>query len=110
MSEGQPHKPSQVRRPDLAFIAAARLADVPDEGYVPFRPSLAIEIVSPGDGVYDLDEKLIDYRSAGVPLTWVFNPAARIVRVFAADGSIRELIEADTLDGDDVLPGFTALV
>ena len=105
-----PLKPSQVRRPDLAFIAADRVSAVPEDGHVPFRPDLAIEVVSPKDGVYDLDDKLIDYQSAGIPLVWVFNPAARIVRVHLPDGSSRLLTESDTLDGGDVLPGFAAVV
>jgi Uma2 family endonuclease len=105
-----PLKPAQVRRPDLAFIAAARVRAVPNEGHVRIRPDLAIEVVSPDDGVYDLDEKLVDYRSAGVPLVWVFNPEARIVHIYWPDGSSRTLAEADTLDGGDVMPGFAVVV
>ncbi len=105
-----PLKPNQVRRPDLAFMAASRFGGLPDEGHVRVRPDLAIEVVSPGDGVHALDGKLIDYGSAGVPLVWVVNPGSRIVRVYRPDGSSRLLTETDTLDGGDVLPGFAAVV
>lgn len=105
-----PNKPNQVRRPDIAFIASSRLEDVPDEGLVRIRPDLAIEINSPGDGVYDLDAKLIDYQSASVPLTWVLNPAARILRIYRADRSVQELHEGDMLDGESILPGFRVRV
>ncbi len=99
-------KPSQVRRPDIAFITAGRLAGVPDEGHVPIRPDLAVEVVSPGDIVYELDEELLDYANAGVPLVWVVYPAARIVRVFRPGRPIDQLSDGDTLHGGDVLPGF----
>ena len=105
-----PDKPAQVRRPDVAFVAAARLAGVPRRGHVPVRPDLAVEVTSPDDKVLDLEDKLADYQSAGVPLVWVFNPELRTVRVYRPDGSSRLLHESDTLDGGDVLPGFAAVV
>jgi Uma2 family endonuclease len=105
-----PRKPAQVRRPDLAFVLASRLADVPPEGHVPIPPDLAIEVVSPGDEVYELEEKLRDYKSAGIPLTWVFNPAQRWVRVYEAGRLKAELEETEELRGDPVLPGFAMRV
>lgn len=105
-----PEKPSQVRRPDVAFVAADRLPGVPRTGHVSIRPDLVVEVSSPEDKVVDLDSKLADYQSAGIPLVWVFNPEVRIVRVFHPDGSSKLLTEADTLDGGDVLPGFAVVV
>lgn len=107
-----PHNPSQVRRPDLAFVAAGRVHLVPDDGHVPVRPDLAVEVVSPDDGVYDLDSKPRDYRLAGIPLTGVFNPAREIrqVRIFRPGRPIDELTDANTLSGEDVLPGFSAVL
>jgi Uma2 family endonuclease len=105
-----PRKPDQIRRPDISFVSSARLNLIPDEGHVPIQPDLAIEVISPTDTVYALDEKLLDYASAGVPLVWVFNPIARLVRVYKPDGSSRTFGEADILDGGDVLPGFAVVV
>jgi Uma2 family endonuclease len=101
-----PNKPDQVRRPDIAFIAQARLDLVPREGHILIAPDLAIEIVSPGDGIYDLDEKLRDYRSAGIPLTWVLNPDQRSVRVYENGRIKAELEGQEELRADPVLPGF----
>jgi Uma2 family endonuclease len=105
-----PLKPNQVRRPDVAFVATARLPGVPRRGNVPIRPDLVIEVTSPEEKVVELDGKLADYHSVGVPLVWVFNPELRIVRVYRPDGSSRLLTESDTIDGGDVLPGFSAIV
>jgi Uma2 family endonuclease len=101
-----PEKPKQVRRPDIAFIATARLGQVPREGHILIAPDLAIEVVSPDDGVYELDEKLRDYKSAGIPLTWVINPQQRIVRVYEYGRLKAELEEHEELRGEPALPGF----
>jgi Uma2 family endonuclease len=101
-----PEKPSQTRRPDLAFVSTTRLAAIPDEGHVLVRPDLAIEVMSPNDNAVELDTKLMDYRSAGIPLVWVINPTNRIARVYRPDGSSQLLVESDALVGEDVVPGF----
>jgi Uma2 family endonuclease len=105
-----PRKPKQVRRPDISFILSSRLSEVPVEGHIPVRPDLAIEVVSAGDDVYDLDEKLQDYKSAGIPLTWVFNPEQRLVRIYEAGRLKGELEDHEELRGEPVLPGFGLLV
>jgi Uma2 family endonuclease len=105
-----PDEPSKLRRPDIAFVCTRRLAEVPDEGHVPIAPDLAIEVVSPNDTIYELDAKLVDYRSAGVKLVWVVNPNSRLVRIYRSDHSSADLQENDTLSGESVLPGFSILI
>jgi Uma2 family endonuclease len=105
-----PHAPDMIRRPDIAVVVADRVAGVPEEGHVPVAPDVAIEVVSPSDSVYELDEKLADYRAAGIKLVWVINPKARVVRVHRPDHSVSQLEEGDTLSGELVLPGFSARV
>ena len=46
----------------------------------------------------------------GVALVWVVQPDARTVAVYAAGRAVVTLSEHDTLDGLDVLPGFTCTV
>lgn len=104
------HDPDLIRRPDIALITADRVASVPEEGHVPIAPDLAIEVVSPNDKIYELDEKLADYRSAAVKLVWVVNPKARTLRIRRLDHTVTELEETDTLSGESVLPGFSILV
>ena len=103
------HAPDRVRRPDVAVLSNQTLSGWP-EGHIRVRPDLAVEIVSPKDKVCDLDEKLNDYRLAGVPLLWVLNPQIRKLTVRHADGRLLELSDADTLTADPVLPGFAAKV
>ncbi len=105
-----PNKPRQVRRPDLAFVSTSRLPQVPDEGNVPIAPDLAIEFISPGDTIDELEDKLIDYRSAAIPLIWIVNPYARNIRIFRPRLHIEELGDGDQLTGDDIVPGFSVPV
>jgi Uma2 family endonuclease len=102
-----PYDPGLVRKPDVSFVRHGRLpGDVAPKGWVKIPPDLAVEVVSPKDRVYELDEKLADYRRVGVPLVWVINPESRIVTVYQIDRPIRLLFEDDELSGEDVIPGF----
>ena len=94
-------------RPDLCFIRREWLGDVPDDGFVPVRPDLTVDVYHAADGPYDIDAKAADYMTAGVPLAWVVDPAARTGRVFRPGRLVESLNEGDTLDGDDGLPGFS---
>ena len=105
-----PDDPELIRRPDIAFVAIDRLAGVSETGHVKIAPDLAIEVVSPTDRIYDLDEKLVDYRSAGVKLVWVVDPKWKIIRIHRPDGSVSELFEGDMLTGEPILPGFKVAV
>lgn len=106
-----PNDPRQIRKPDLSFVSTARLpvGRLP-RGSAPFAPDLAVEVISPTDKYEDVEQKVADYRSAGVRLIWVVNPATRSVLIRRLDRTCAELDEAGTLDGEDVVPGFTCRV
>jgi hypothetical protein len=49
--------PDTVRAPDVAFVSQARVEAVGEvEGFWPEAPDLAVEVVSPGDKVFDCIE------------------------------------------------------
>ena len=102
--------PDVVRVPDVSFIAGDRLPAEGLQGFVPFAPDLAVEIVSPGDRAEDVYGKVREYLAAGVQLVWVFWPKYRAVSVYEPGGVTRELGPDDELDGGDVLPGFRVRV
>ncbi len=102
-----PHDPGMVRRPDVSFVKTGRFPrDVLPKGWARIPPDLVVEVLSPNDLVYKLEEKLSDYRKVGVPLIWVINPESRTVMVYRRDGSINLLQDNDELSGEDVVPGF----
>ena len=51
--------------------------------------------------------KVADWLGAGTKLVWVLDPERSEVRVYRLDGSLSVLREGDSLQGEDVLPGFT---
>ena len=102
--------PDVVRVPDVSFIARERLPAQGIQGFVPFAPDLAVEIVSPGDRAEELYGMVREYLAAGVRLVWVFWPKYRAVSVHAPGAPTRELGHDDELDGGDVLPGYRVRV
>jgi Uma2 family endonuclease len=101
------HSSGLVRRPDVSFVKKGRLpGDVAPKGWVKIPPDLAVEVVSPNDSAEQLEEKLDDYRTAGVPLIWVIYPELRKVKILRQGGPAGELREDDVLSGEDVIPGF----
>jgi Uma2 family endonuclease len=55
-------------------------------------------------------DKIQFYLLYGVRLVWAVDPEARTITVFAPGREARTLATGDTLDGEDVLPGFTVAV
>jgi Uma2 family endonuclease len=103
-----PTKPRQVRKPDVSFVRRDRLAanQLPD-GFLELRPDLAVEVISPNDGAEEIEERVMDYLGAGVPLVWVIYPKNRCARVLRQGGTAAQLTSADTLSGEEVIPGFS---
>ena len=64
-------------------------------------------MISPNDLYTEVDEKVAEWLEHGARLVFVVNPRRRTVAVHRADGSVRVLTIDDTLDGEDVVPGWT---
>jgi len=98
--------PDTVLAPDIAFVRQER---IPPDGnpmaFFPGAPDLAVEVLSPGDKVFEVEEKVEEWLNAGTAMVWVVNPRRRTVTVYRS-GAIVVLMEKDPLDGQDVVPGF----
>ncbi|MEM6351348.1 MAG: Uma2 family endonuclease [Cyanobacteria bacterium P01_D01_bin.14] len=73
-------------------------------------PSLAIEVVSPGNSTVDTVDKRQEYALAGVPEYWIVNPVDGYILVLLLDGDdYRELGEfrGDELIASKLLPRFS---
>jgi Uma2 family endonuclease len=98
------------RRPDVAFVSAARWPmdrplPYPDNAW-DVVPDLAVEVVSPTDFAEELMDKTTEYFRAGVRAVWVGYPLVQLVYVYTSLTDGRVLSGADELDGGAVLPGF----
>jgi Uma2 family endonuclease len=106
-----PSRPNTLRKPDVSFVRFGRLPnEEPSDAYDNLAPDWAIEVVSPGDTVLELEEKIEEYLNAGVRLVWVINPDLRTVKVHVPGQPIAEHRNGDELTGGEVMPGFRCLV
>jgi len=98
-----------LRSPDISFFARERLqgmAELPT-GFLEGAPDLAVEVLSPSNTVEEIEGKIADYFENGARLVWVISPTQRYVLVYrSAHEPDRLLKSADTLDGEEVIPGF----
>lgn len=98
--------PDTVRAPDVAFVHRDRVPDPLPRGYAEFAPDLAVEVLSPSDRPGEVLAKVGDWLRTGTRLVWVVDPVRRSARVYRADGTEAFASVDDSLDGEDLLPGF----
>ncbi len=103
--------PDVVRVPDVAFFSVEKLAlDAVITGYYEVVPDLVVEIVSPGTTNVESYDKVRMWLSFGVSIVWEVFPSRRSVNVYQLNRPTIILDEDDTLDGGEVLPGFSCPV
>jgi Uma2 family endonuclease len=78
-------KSTRYRVPDITVVAGPR----PSSQILREPPFLCVEILSPDDGMSDMQERIDDYLDFGVPHVWVLNPRTRRAFLYTPDG-IRE--------------------
>ncbi len=99
--------PDTVRAPDIAFVSAERVRQQARRAdFFDGAPDLAVEIVSPDDTDTEVQEKVLEYLDAGTRRVWVVRPRFKTVTVYRSSNDVRILGRQDTLDGEDVIPGF----
>jgi Uma2 family endonuclease len=98
--------PDTVRGPDIAVALNRLLPPKPRTEYLTIPPALIVEVAFRFDRKAEIEEKIEDYRRAGVSLIWYVFPQRQEVWV---DGAGRERIilgAGDVLDGSEVLLGL----
>lgn len=106
--------PLRVRQPDILVVnfeltGIARPADLAGKPFIDLPPLLVVEVLSPSNTPRDIEERLADYRSIGVPECWLSSFPSRSIQVIrltpeGADAQVTYGMD-DTLTSD-VLPGF----
>ena len=103
--------PDTVRAADAAFVGRDRIPENGvHQGCFPMAPDLAVEVVAPQDRPLDVREKIEDWLQGGTRLVWVVQRVQRTVTVYRPLGDPTELSEGASLDGEEVIPGFTCEV
>jgi len=97
-----------MRAPDAAWVRLSRLKKLSrrdKERFIPLCPDFVIEVASLTDTLSSLQEKMDEYRQAGLRLGWLILPESMQVEVYTP-GETRVLVSPATLTGVPVLPGF----
>lgn len=103
--------PDTVREPDVAYTSAAKIPlDAEIDGYAEVVPDLVVEIVSPSDSRRWARDRAQMWLDHGAPLVWIVHPDTRTIDVYRPGAAAMTLGENDSLNGHDVLPGFTCPV
>jgi Uma2 family endonuclease len=104
-------KPDTVRAPDIGFVGMRRVRSAGrTEKFWNGAPDLAVEILSPSDTLDSAESKVDDYLLAGTALVWVVNPRRQTVMTYRANRPPQLLAADQKLDGEDVVPGFSATI
>lgn len=92
---------------DVAYVSAEVLArQTTDSTLIDGTPTLAVEILSPGDTIAGAGEKIDIYLSVGVPVAWIIDPRRRTVTVHAPGAGPELFNVRQELGGNPHLPGF----
>lgn len=102
--------PLTIRQPDISVLSKERIRSANPDDYFEGAPELAVEVVSPSDPAEDLQIKIDQYLGAGAKQVWVLYPKTKRIHLFYAGRSAKILDETETLEGGDLLPGFSVKV
>lgn len=92
--------------PDVGYISKERLPETP-EREAPVPPDLAVEVKSPTDRIRNMRNKAEAYLTFGTRMVWLVFPEDQTIEVYLPDEDVKTLTVEDTLEGGEVLPGFT---
>jgi Uma2 family endonuclease len=95
--------------PDVGFISKQRQPKASHETFNSNPPDLAVEVLSPTDKPRKVQTKLEAYEAAGT-VVWLVDPEKQEIDVRVPGQPKTKLRLDDTLDGGDVLPGFSLVV
>lgn len=103
-------EPDTVRGPDISLYTANRMPiNMVVVGYHDHCPNLCVEVVSPSNSKREIQSKTEEYLSAGVEAVWIVDPEKKTLTLSTRSAS-KVLTSNDTLDGGELLPGFSCKV
>jgi Uma2 family endonuclease len=99
--------PDRVRTADIAFLRQERVPSLEARQHImEVIPDLVVEILSKGDTIEEISDKIDDWLGAGVRMLWIVDPFRRTVTIYQPESDPTLLGEHGVLDGDPVVSGF----
>ena len=80
------------------------------EKFPPICPDFIIELRSPSDELKYVKEKMDVWIRNGCRLAWFIDPIEKKALVYKPGKPVSEYNFTETLNGEDVLPGFTIVL
>jgi len=115
------HPVGEVFGSDVLFVLGAATKRAPDVSVllrpagdgkeILGAPEIAIEILSASNRPISMRRKIGQFFAAGCKLAWIVDPDRRTIEIWkSASAPDRTLTESDTLDAQELLPGFSIAV
>ena len=98
--------PDTVRAPDVAWIAPGRIPPG-TTGYPELAPDLAVEVKSPSNSNPEMAAKARMWLCYGSRAAVTLDPASTSAIVYRPNAEPETLGQDDTLDLNDLMPGFS---
>lgn len=96
-----------VLSPDVSFVIQERMeAMLEPDKFFDGGPDLVVEVLSPGDSVREMTDKLRRFFLNGTQVGWIVDPVSRRVHVHYRDGRAAVFGISQSLPGGAVLTGF----
>jgi Uma2 family endonuclease len=97
---------------DLARSISMDVAVVLDTDLIPIEPfraapDLAIRVIAPSDNFDEIETEVEMLQVAGTRHIWIIRPRVRMATIHRAGHELRVLGESETLEAEDILPGFS---
>jgi Uma2 family endonuclease len=95
--------------PDFSFVSWEKMPnrELSPESITSLIPDLVGEVVNIDNSRREMEWKRRDYFQGGVRLAWEINPRTQSAGVYTSPDQFQEIDLNGSLDGGDVLPGFT---
>jgi Uma2 family endonuclease len=97
------------RRPDVAFVAAAKWPVgkmPPTQSDRAVIPDLAVEVISPNNRFTDVIRKLHEYFDYGVSEVWLVTPEERLVQIYHTPDEMTSRRAGEDLQ-TELVPGWS---
>lgn len=91
------------RSPDASWVSKSRITSLTEEErakFLPLCPDFVIELRSSSDSLDELHDKMREYMANGARLGWLLDPTTRTVYVYRADGSMKDIKDAERVEGE----------
>jgi Uma2 family endonuclease len=98
-----------VRKPDvsLTFYSDEVPLGQPSRFYMRQPPALIVEVISPGNGADEIEQKIQEFFAFGVKLIWIVYPEGKRVHIYPDSRHAYLLDHTETITGGIVLPEFS---